>query len=96
MSEIPFDNLLESLLDEETIFHPRYLYRLSDLNPAEIESLAKTWQQIPLWSLRALMEDLEELVDADTLLSFEAVARQSIDDDDPKVRSTAIRILNDY
>ena len=96
MSEIPFDNLLESLLDEETRFHPRNLYRLSDLDPTEIESLAKTWPQIPLWRRRALMEDLEELGDSDTILSFEAVARQAIDDDDPQVRSTAIRILNDY
>lgn len=96
MSEIPFDNLLESLLDEETPLQPRYLYRLSDLNPKEIESLAKTWPKIPLWRRQALMEDLEELGQADTLLSFEAVARQAIDDDDPKVRSLAIRILNDY
>jgi HEAT repeat protein len=96
MSEIPFKNLLESLLDEETRLHPRYLYRLSDLDPTEIESLEKTWQEIPLWRRQALMEDLEELGQADTILSFEAVARQAIEDDDPKVRSLAIRILNEY
>lgn len=96
MSEIPFENLLESLLDEETRLHPRNLYRLSDLDPAEIELLAKTWPKIPLWRRQALLEDLEELGQADTILSFEAVARQAIEDDDPKVRSIAIRILNDY
>lgn len=96
MSEIPFENLLESLLDEETRFNPRYLYRLSDLDPKEIESLVQTWQEIPVSRRQALMEDLEELGYSDTILSFEAVARHAIDDDNPKVRSIAIRILNEY
>ena len=96
MSEIPFKNLLDSLLDEETRIHPSYLYRFSDLDPSEIETLDKAWQDFPLWCRQALMEDLKELSSANTLLSFEAVARKAIDDDDPKVRSTAIRILNEY
>jgi len=96
MSEIPFNNLLDSLLDDETRLHPRYLYRLSDLDPPEIETLKRTWYDIPLWRRQALMEDLEEFGKTDTLLSFEAVARNVIDDDNPKVRSNAIRILNEY
>jgi len=96
MSEIPFENLLDSLLDKKTRLPPRYLYRLSDLDPTEIETLEKKWEDIPLWRRQALMEDLEELGRADTLLSFEAVARKAIDDNDPKVRSVAIRILNEY
>ena len=96
MTEIPFENLLDSLLDKKTRLPPRYLYRLSDLDPTEIETLEKKWEDIPLWRRQALMEDLEELGGADTLLSFEAVARKAIDDNDPKVRSVAIRILNEY
>jgi HEAT repeat protein len=83
-------------LDEQTRFHPRNLHRLSDLDPSEIDTLEKIWKKIPLWRRQALMEDLEELGQADTILSFEAVARQAIDDDDPKVRSIAIRILDEY
>ena len=96
MSEIPFENLLASLLDDETRLHPRYFYRLSDLDPTEIETLKRTWYDIPLWRQQALMEDLEEFCKTDTLLSFESVARNVIDDDNPKVRSNAIRILNEY
>ena len=96
MSEISFENLLDSLLDEGTRLHQDYLYRLSDLDPTEIESLEKAWQDVPLLRRQALMEDLEELGSADTLLSFEAVARKAIDDDDPKIRSLAIQILNEY
>ena len=96
MSEIPFENLLESLLDEGNPLPPRYFYRLSDLDPSEIAALKKTWQDVPLWRRQALMEDLEEFSKTDTLLSYEAVARNAIDDEDPKVRTIAIRILYDY
>lgn len=96
MSEISFENLLDSLLDEGTRLHQDYLYRLSDLDPTEIEALEKAWQDVPLLRRQALMEDLEELGSTDTLLSFEAVARKAIDDDDPKVRSLAVQILNEY
>ena len=96
MSEISFENLLDSLLDEDTRLHQHYLYRLSDLDPTEIASLEKAWQDVPLLRRQALMEYLEEFGSTDTLLSFEAVARKAIDDNDPKVRSLAIRILNEY
>lgn len=95
-SEIPFQNLLDALLDIENHFHPRYLYRLSDLEPGEISTLQKTWQHIPLWRRQALMKDLEALGNSNDLLSFEAIGRHALCDEDPGVRSLAVRILWEF
>ena len=94
--EIPFQNILDALLDVNTPFPPRYLYRLSDLAQAELAELEKTWTEVPDWRRQALMEDIEELGGNDLILSFEGISRFAIQDPDPKVRSLAIRALWDY
>jgi HEAT repeat protein len=94
--EIPFWQILEALLDEETPFHPRYLYRLSDLNLAELTKFEATWDKVSVWRRQALMEDLEILGENDYLLSYDAVARLGLKDHDPLVRTAAVRILWDY
>lgn len=94
--EIPFQSLIDALLDEETSFNPSYLYRLSDLDSEELTQLIHTWPQLPLWRRQALMEDLEELGSKDMLLSFESIGRGVISDDDPLVRRLALQILWEF
>ena len=91
--EIAFKDLIDALLDIDTPFHPRFLYRLSDLEPVEIEMLAAIWPQLPLRRRQAFMEDLESIRNADSLLSYEAIGRYAIADEDPKVRQLAVQIL---
>lgn len=93
LHEIPFQDVIDALLDFETPFLPRYLYRLSDLDPSETALLKETWLQLPLWRRQALMEDLEELGNANDLLSFEAVGRHALSDEDARVRQLAVQIL---
>lgn len=95
-AEIPFNQLLDALLDAETPLNPRYLYRLSDLEKAELEQLEKVWHRVPAWRRLALMEDIEELNEVDMLLSFESFSRFALRDEDPKVRVVALRTLWDY
>lgn len=95
-SEIPFQDLLDALVDIENHVHSRYLYRLSDLEPEEIATLQKTWHHIPLWRRQALMRDLEELGNSNDLLSFEAIGRHALCDEDPGVRNLAVRILWEF
>ena len=95
-SEIPFQTLLNSLLDEGTSLNPHLLYRLSDLDPGELALLKNAWPQLSLRRRQALMEDLEELGLADDLLSFEASGRHAISDADPKVRLAAVRLLWEF
>lgn len=95
-SEIPFHKLLDALLDVETPLNPRYLYRLSDLEEAELELLRTTWPKIPAWRRQALLEDIEELNESDMLLSFESLARFAVQDEEAKVRLLAVRILWEF
>ncbi len=93
---IPFTKLIDALLDESTPFHPRYLHRLSDLEPADVSLLTETWPKVSLRRREALLEDLEEHHMADDLLWFEQVGRVALNDKNPSVRIRAINILKEY
>ncbi|HSO26646.1 MAG TPA: HEAT repeat domain-containing protein [Anaerolineales bacterium] len=92
-TQIPFQELLDALLDVDTPFAARYLYRLSDLIPEDLERLTGIWMQIPDWRRKALLEDIEMLGERDTLLSFETLARFALEDPQPQVRKPAVRAL---
>ena len=100
--ELPFPKpiaittVIEALLDESTPFRPRYLNRLSDLEPEDAALFAEAWPKVSLRRREALLEDLEEIHLADDLLCFEAVARLALVDNVPSVRLRAIRILREY
>ena len=93
---IPFTKLIEALLDESTPFSPRYLNRLSDLDPADTSIFSETWPKVSLRRRQTLLEDLEEIHLADDLLCFEEVGRVALKDDEPGVRRRAIQILREY
>lgn len=91
IKEIPFQELLDALQDDDLTLNPRYLYRLSDLEGSELEKLINIWPNISLWRRQALMEDLEHLAEINNLLSFESICRFALGDDDPRVRFLAVR-----
>lgn len=93
---IPFNILIDALLDENTPFSARYLHRLSDLEPADASILAQNWSKISTRRREALLEDMEETHLVDVLLSFEEVARLALNDSEPGVRRRAIQILREY
>jgi hypothetical protein len=93
---IPFTKLIDALLDEGTPFSPKYLNRLSDLEPADKTLLADIWPKVSLRRREALLEDIEELHLADDLLCFEEVGRIALKDSEPGVRKRAIQILREY
>lgn len=95
-ADIPFEKLLEALLDPGTPFNPRYLHRLSDLEGSELTSLQAVWPQVPLWRRQALLEDIEDLSAEDMLLSFVSLGSFAVQDSDPKVRLLAVRTLWEY
>ena len=93
VSQIPFQDLIDTLLDEDTPFNPSYLYRLSDLESEELSLFLDNWPRLSLQRRKALLEDLEELGSAHDLLSFENIARNVVSDVDPHVRQLAVKIL---
>jgi len=91
--KVPFQQVLDALLDESKPFPPVYLHRFSDLESRHLNELRARWNQVPVSRRRALLEDLEELADVDTLMNFDDLARFSLKDLDPQVRALSIRLL---
>jgi len=94
--KLPFQQVLDQLLDTETPFPPQSLYRFSDLAKDDLTNLAKAWPKIPAWRRKALMEDIEQLGEDNTVLSFEAIGQFAVCDSDPEVRLPATRTLWEY
>ena len=96
MPDISIQQVIEALLDESKVFPARYLHRLSDLPPEEAGIIEKNWPGISSRRRTALLEDLQQLGEADDILSFEEVCRIALKDELPILRSLAIQILRAY
>jgi len=92
-SPVTFKELTAALLDNNRPFSPRYLHLFSDIASNDLEALKKIWLQVNLDRRVALLEDLEELAEADTVVSFDALARFALSDPDARIRATAIRLM---
>jgi hypothetical protein len=93
---VPFKQVIEALLDDSQVFPAIHLHRFSDLNGDDLKALKEIWDQVPTNRRTTLLEDLEDLYEADTLASFEEVARLAISDSHAPVRAAALRLLWDY
>jgi len=91
--EVPFDDVVIALRDEEQPFPTRYLYRLSALEDEDLGLVSRVWFGLSPQRRLGLLEDLETLAESNTLLQFDAVNRVAMGDEDPRVRVTAIRSL---
>ena len=89
----PFQTVIAALLDNGTPFPARHLHRFSDMQPTDVTILMKAWPEIASKRKQTLLEDLEELAEADTLTNFEDITRPLLKDKDPQVRIRAIRLL---
>ena len=96
ISDIPFSRVIEALLDSENLFPPHYLYRLSDLEQDELEALKIAWHRVPTWRRQAVLEEVEDRCGEDYIHSFIDFAGFAAQDDDPKVRLLAVRVLWEY
>jgi HEAT repeat protein len=98
LDEVPFQQVLEALLNDQKGFLPRYLYRFSDLVESDLKSLAATWPQVSVRRRRAILEDIEELEmgEEPQTLSFEDFCRYTVGDDDGRVRELSVRVLTEY
>src|SRR5512146_2872444 len=91
--QVPFKQVVDELLNNNKPFSPTYLHRFSDIDPADLASLRHAWPQVTANRRLALLQDLEDLAEADTLVSFDDLARFALDDNDARVRAVAIRLL---
>jgi HEAT repeat protein len=90
---VPFQTVVNALLDDGTPFSARYLHSFSDITPNDLTILMKDWPRISAQRKHTLLEDLEDLAETDTLTNFDDLARPLLKDTDPQVRIHAIRLL---
>jgi HEAT repeat protein len=91
--KVPFQTVVDALIDDSTPFSARYLHEFSDMPPMDLTILMKDWPKISSKRKHTLLEDLEELAETDTLTNFDDLARPLLKDSDPQVRTRAIRLL---
>jgi HEAT repeat protein len=85
--------VIEALLDTTQVFPARYLTFFSDISRPAMQALREAWPSVPVERKISLLSDLETFMEADSLLSFDEVAKFALDDEDPHVRSRAISLL---
>jgi len=90
---VAFEKIINALLDNEHPFPAVHLHRFSDISTSELASLEKIWLQINPDRRAALLEDLENLAEADTLVSFDDLSKFALIDPDARVREIALRLL---
>jgi len=90
---VPFQMVLTALLDDQHLFPALYLHHFSDLEGKDFSAFQSVWPQVHANRRFALLEDLEELAESDTLVSFDSIACLALKDPEPRVRTVAIRLL---
>ena len=88
-------NPIEMLLDISRPFPQQYLHIFSDITEADLTEIRKIWSRIAVIRKITLLQDLESMMEADTLLSCDDFARFALTDEDANVRSQAISLLWD-
>ena len=91
--EIPIQLVVNALLDDSVPFPSNYLRRFSDLEGAELAAIQQAWPRVNPSRRVALMEDLEELAETDTLVLFDNFTRTVLTDSEAGVRARAITLL---
>ena len=90
---LPFQIVLEILLDESKDIPRRFLAEFSDIEPASLKSLLETWPRIKSDRKLLLLNQLNILASEDTLVSFEDLGRALLTDGEAQIRIRAMRLL---
>lgn len=91
-----FKEVISSLLDNSVPFPAVYLPQFSDLSPENAFKLSRVWKTITSQRRIALLEDLEEIINTDTLMSFNEVAKIALHDPEARVRELAILLVWEF
>lgn len=97
MDETPitqdFNEILAALQDMSRSFPGKLLRGFSDLSPLKLKKLLPIWVNLPSTRKVNLLEDLEVILEKDTIVNFDELAKAVLSDVDPAVRVLAIRLL---
>jgi len=90
---LPFQIVLELLLDESKDIPRRYLTEFSDIDPASLQSLLEAWPRIESDRKLLLLDQLNVLASEDTLVCFDELGRALLTDSEAQIRIRAMRLL---
>jgi len=85
--------VIDALLDVSHVFPARYLPVFSDISEQGFKAVREAWPRVAVERRISLLSDLELATEADSLLSFDTLAKFALDDDEPNVRSRAISLM---
>lgn len=91
--EPKFSAAMQELTDLSRPYEPTLLHLFSDLTPEELKTFKLAWPEIPPERRVRFMELVEELKEVDTRYFFVDVARFALEDLNPKVRASGLRLL---
>ena len=95
-ANVNFNQVIDSLLDDNAQFPIAYMMSLSDITPANLNLLKKSWGQISPERKAILMENIEVIHEAEITSNFEDIAELAIDDVNSAVRTSGLRLFWDY
>src|SRR5436305_12424952 len=90
-----FSSVLARLRDTSGPVPMASLYHLSDLNAADQAAFEAMWLELSTERRQAIVQDLQEIAEANFEVSFDSVFRLALEDESPEVRAVAIRALWD-
>jgi HEAT repeat protein len=94
MTQTPlFSEALKALQNTQNLFPAKFLATFSDLSKEEIEQLRQVWSSVPMKRKLSVLEDIEELAEADSLTNYEELGLFCLDDAEAEVRALGIRLL---
>jgi len=91
--EFTSDELEKNLLNESEPFPLPFLQLFSDINQQDLDKVKKIWPKVSQQRKVTLLNDLENLMQIDTLISCDDFGFFALDDEDPIVKSQAIALL---
>lgn len=95
MTKTTFQSVIDALLEEGRPFPKKYLSLFSDIDPASLKLLLDSWPRISLTRKQTLLEELDALLEEDTIVSFDDLARALLTDPDAPVRAGAMLLLGE-
>lgn len=88
-----FQSVIDALLETGKPFPQKYLRLFSDIDPVSLQLLLDAWPRVPLTRKQTLLDALDHLLDEDSIVSFDDLARALLTDPDAPVRARAMRLL---
>lgn len=93
MAELTFQSILDHLLDSKKDIPQSHLRHYSDLDPKSLRLFLDIWPRVTPDRKLLLLDHLVAHLEADTLVSYEDIGRELLNDAEGEVRARAISLL---